>query len=376
MIELINRRSDRFAMHTLTSRERMLTALDRHVPDRLPVSVHDWMEYFLQTRLGGMSKIDTFIKFGLDWSIYLPWTVFTQKPDRNWIVEKRETPIPDETIEIETTIVTPEKRFHKLERKDKFKTSWITEYVLKDPEDIFIWSKYFPDGKYDLELERRQLEIIGDRGILRGCRVGPWHKLCELYGPEKCINACFDDPLWVRDALAAITEIDLRALDTMKSTNLDLLETGGGFGSSTVISPSIFREFLLPFEKRIHAHIREELGIRTVYHTCGGMMPILDLLVEIGSTALETLTPPTMGGDVDLAELKKRVGDKVALIGGFDQNGGFQNCTPEQTRKLVRHCFETAGENGGYILNPSDHFFDADLNNLSAYADEARKCVY
>ncbi|MFH1675858.1 MAG: uroporphyrinogen decarboxylase family protein [bacterium] len=363
-------------MRTMTSRERMLTALDRGVPDRLPVSVHDWMEYFLQTRLGGMSKIDAFIKFELDWSIYLPWTVFSQKLNDNWIIEKCEGPISDDSTEIETTIVTPEKRLHKLERKDKFKTSWITEYLLKNWEDIFIWCKYFPDEKYDLDFERSQLEMIGDRGILRGCRVSPWHKLCELYGPEKCINACFDDPSWIRDALAAITEIDLRALDTMVGTNLDLLETGGGFASSTVISPNIFKEFLLPFEKRIHAHIREKLGIRTVYHTCGGMMPILDLLAEIGSTALETLTPPSMGGDVNLAELKKRVGDKVALIGGFDQNGGFQNCSPDQTRKLVRHCFETAGANGGYILNPSDHFFDADLDNFEAYSSEARKCVY
>ena len=106
------------------------------------------------------------------------------------------------------------------------------------------------------------------------------------------------------------------------------------------------------------------------------MMPILELLIEVGSDALETLTPPSMGGDVDLAELKKRVGDKVALIGGFDQYNGFENATPEETRAHVRHCFETAGVGGGYIMNPSDHFFDAPVENVEAYADEASKCLY
>jgi len=35
--------------------------------------------------------------------------------------------------------------------------------------------------------------------------------------------------------------------------------------------------------------------------------------------AMETFTPPGMGGDVDIAEAKRRIGDRVCMIGGFDQ---------------------------------------------------------
>ena len=73
---------------------------------------------------------------------------------------------------------------------------------------------------------------------------------------------------------------------------------------------------------------------------------------------------------------KCRIGDKVCMIGGFDQVNFFKGCTPEQTRAEVRRCFEEAGDGGEYILSPSDHFFDADLNLLEAFADEARKCIY
>ena len=105
-------------------------------------------------------------------------------------------------------------------------------------------------------------------------------------------------------------------------------------------------------------------------------MPILDLLVEVGSDALETLTPKSMGGDVDLAEVKRQVSDKVALIGGFDQYSGFENASPDDTRENVRRCFETAGKDGGYIMSTSDHFFDAPVANIEAYSDEACRCVY
>ena len=105
-------------------------------------------------------------------------------------------------------------------------------------------------------------------------------------------------------------------------------------------------------------------------------MPLLESIAAMKPDAMETFTPPDMGGDVDLARAKRRIGDKVCMIGGFDQFHFFTGSTEEETRKEVRRCFEAAGTKGGFILSPSDHFFEADLKLLHAFADEARKCVY
>ena len=91
---------------------------------------------------------------------------------------------------------------------------------------------------------------------------------------------------------------------------------------------------------------------------------------------METFTPPSLGGDTDLAEAKARIGDRVCMIGGFDQWRFFQGCTAEETRGAVRQCFKDAGQGGGFILAPSDHFFDADVALIRAFADEARMCAY
>jgi len=116
-----------------------------------------------------------------------------------------------------------------------------------------------------------------------------------------------------------------------------------------------------------------EVGKQVLAH---GMMPILERLVTLGSNALETFTPPAMGGDMNLAEAKRRIGDKVCFIGGFDQNRFFTTATPDETRAEVRRCFNEAGQGGGFILSPSDHFFEAKPELLHAFADEARKCTY
>src|SRR5512139_25242 len=50
----------------MTSRQRLLAALDRKLPDRLPVTTHHLMPWFLEHRMGGISEREFFDRFGLD----------------------------------------------------------------------------------------------------------------------------------------------------------------------------------------------------------------------------------------------------------------------------------------------------------------------
>jgi uroporphyrinogen-III decarboxylase len=154
-----------------------------------------------------------------------------------------------------------------------------------------------------------------------------------------------------------------------------MVEVGGGAGSSTVISPAMFEEFCLPYDIQQN-RLLHEAGLKIVYHLCGGVMPMLDLVVRTGADGLETMTPSSMGGDCNLSEASRRVGDKLFFIGGFDQNAGFERGTPERARQLVHECFEATRDHAGYIVAPSDHFFHGDPANLQAFADACRECTY
>lgn len=105
-------------------------------------------------------------------------------------------------------------------------------------------------------------------------------------------------------------------------------------------------------------------------------MPLLDQIAGMAPDAMETFTPKAMGGDARLGEAKARIGARTCLIGGFDQFHYFTGCTPADTRRAVRSAFEQAGGGGGFILAPSDHFFEAEDALVRAFADEARACVY
>ena len=106
------------------------------------------------------------------------------------------------------------------------------------------------------------------------------------------------------------------------------------------------------------------------------MMPILELIVENHCDASETLTPKEIGGDAVPEEIKARIGDKVALIGGLNQQTILTGGTPGEIQVHVHDLFDKLGPGGGYIMCASDHFYFTPLENIQAYADAARECVY
>ncbi|HEY64820.1 MAG TPA: hypothetical protein G4O02_09640, partial [Caldilineae bacterium] len=280
---------------------------------------------------------------------------------------------------IQYTITTPE---GVLTRRDEGneQTTWTVEPLIKRPEDMLLVKKYLPVPKLNKEKVRARREELGDDGILRGFlfgdQGGPWQHACCLYGTERMIMATFDDPGWVHEFLRALTDKKLQFIEeSLADAPFDLIETGGGAASSTVISPRIFETFCLPYDRELHDALHA-VGHKVVYHTCGGMMDILELIVQNHCDASETLAPPGVGGDAVHEEIKRRIGNQVCLIGGLDQFNILTSGTPDQIRREVRRLFEALGPGGGYIMSPSDHFFETPIENLRVYAEAARECVY
>jgi uroporphyrinogen decarboxylase len=386
----------------MTHKQRLLAALTRReVPDHLPATTHHLMEYFRNKYLGGMTNQECFEHFGLD---AITWVV-PHRPDLtageyydpeqgapgflesrriatdNWRVYAEEVP----GSAYETTryrFVTPKGTLTMTVQSNEH-TTWVVEHPIKEKRDIDIIGEYVTAPRCDVAAVNRVAEEYGERGFVRGhicCfdvygQPGTWQDACCLVGTQRMIMETYDDPGWVHEFLGILNRRKQVFIRSLAGAHYDLLELGGGDASTTVISPKLFDEFVAPYDCQL-VELAHEAGQRIVYHTCGGMMPILERIAGMGPDAMETFTPPGMGGDADLAAAKRRIGDKVCMIGGFDQFHFLTRCTPAQTRAEVRRCFEAADGGGGYILSPSDHFFDADPDLIMAFADEARQCTY
>jgi len=340
------------------------------------------MQYYLDTYLDGCDWYEAYARFDMDFAIYVnPIYQFAKKDLTNWRIKRTDLGTDAEGVKSwHETITTPKGELTQTFGQNQF-TLWNTEHLLKTEKDIELWKAFAPVPiGADLTPVQDAYDKLGDRGIIRSHpyypgQGSPWQAMCILLGTEESIFMAMDEPDQTHDLLEAIFQKSVRALELWEGSPADMVETDGGAGSSTVISPDLFREFCLPYNKRQNDLFRS-LDIKTVCHLCGGLMPMLELVAECGDDGLETMTPNSMGGDCDLAEASHRVGDQLFFIGGLDQNAGFEKGTPENVHRQVLDCFEATKDHAGYIIAPSDHFFFGDPANLQAFSDAVKECVY
>ena len=375
-----------------------MCALERGRADRLPVSVHQWQPYHLEKYLGGISDIEAFEKFGMDAQIQYfaemgqfwmtkgdfskaspgPAASHQGQATSDWRDEVQViNDDPDDRI-VRHTIVTPEGTLT-YKTGGNQKTTWITEYIIKRDEDIELIRKYMPVPELDPKPVSELYDEIGGRGILRGFvwgdQAGCWQHACCLKDVSEMIMGCYDKPDWVHALLQILLEKKLRFIEGMKGAKFDLIETGGGAASSTLISPKIHEEFCLPYDRKLHDALHE-LGFKITYHTCGGTLGIEELIVANGCDASETLAALSIGGNQEPWEFKEKIGGRLALIGGIDQFNVVAEGTKQQIRNKVFELFEKVGYEGGYICSMTDHFFETPPEKLRIFADAAHECVY
>ncbi len=121
------------------------------------------------------------------------------------------------------------------------------------------------------------------------------------------------------------------------------------FNTGPFLSPALFSELITPYLARLTKAYRD-MGFYVIKHTDGNIMPILDQLVQTGPHALHSLDPQ---GGVDITEVKRLVGDRVALCGNVNC-GLLDTGTDEEVIASTRYALQHGMPGGGYIFSTSN----------------------
>jgi hypothetical protein len=199
------------------------------------------------------------------------------------------------------------------------------------------------------ERQRRVLLEYGDRLALIGdCGAATLAFLVYLRGMSRALMDLVEEPRLAH----AILEKGAAIAAEKGKFNLDLglktLRVNDSVGNMSVISPKHWREYVFPHLRdvctELHAYDPEA---RLYCHICGNILPVAE---DLAATGLDCIGPLDPLGGFSAAEMRKRVGDSVALMGGVDTLS-FVDGTPEELVAEARACMLGAGEEGGYILS-------------------------
>jgi uroporphyrinogen decarboxylase len=172
---------------------------------------------------------------------------------------------------------------------------------------------------------------------------------------ERMVDFAFrlkDEPQAVRAEAARMVERALcRAERIAKIGGIDgfALCADYCFNTGPFLSPNQFSEFVTPYLARLIEGYRDR-GFYTIKHTDGNIMPILDQLIDAHPHALHSLDPQA---GIDIATVKRGVGDRVCLIGNVNC-GMLDTGTDEEVVESARYALRHGMPNGGYIFSTSN----------------------
>ena len=340
----------------MTSRERVLTALKRQTPDRVP-----WMEGIVEN---GIASAVCGEPINVDWSV---------APDG--FPMQRGSELAEEQKKVNRVLGKDNINFsafapifaHKMEKSDDGSPVLVGDGMIRTREDF----------------ERRlKLPSPEDRGFVANAREFIAHK--EEYCAVACVRlgigatllsmgieafsyAMADDPQLILDVHDAYADWTRGVVPVMEEIGFDLIWAFDdvAFNSGPVFSPDFYVRHILPKEREVTS----TFSLPLITHSDGDMTPLLEVWLELGQAAIHPLQPDVM----DINEVNREYGNRVCLVGNIFMSD-LVHKQPADIDAQVRDRIDRIGAGGGYIISSSNSLTD-DMKpeNVRAMSEAIRR---
>lgn len=159
-------------------------------------------------------------------------------------------------------------------------------------------------------------------------------------------------PELVKKLFDLVIQLQIYQAGLFIELGVDAIMPGGDFSDSRgpMVSPHSIREIFLPGMKRFSDFVHSQ-GCRIMSHNCGNNWRIMDILIESGYEAYQSIQAKT--GSMDIKLLKERYGDKIALWGGINIET-LTDGTIEDVNEEVEYALRYGAPSGGFILGTSN----------------------
>ncbi len=335
----------------MTSRERVLCALNFREPDRVPIDfwvsrglrhklerdLNQSYESFLDAHDVDLRYIEGPTYIGPDLRKYPDGT-----DEDLWGVRRKHVAVPTTNDGIEHYAEVMQSPL-----ADASDAASVEAYAHWPSAD---WFDYSGIAQQCARIRRagRAVVFMGDR-LNRIAQLKP---AMYLRGIEQILVDMSLEPELAHAIIGRIrafykeyTERILTAADGL----IDILLTGDDFGSQNgpLISPAMWREFIEP-GFREYITIAKQHGARVVHHTCGSVRPLIPLMIDAGLDVLQSLQPEA--ADMEAGALKAAYGDRLAFHGGISIQQTLPFGSPADIRREVEDRVRDLAPGGGYIL--------------------------
>jgi uroporphyrinogen decarboxylase len=215
----------------------------------------------------------------------------------------------------------------------------------------------WPDpDHYDYSVIPRLCEKYGDYAILnvgnRLNRTSVLKAAMYLRGMQQLMIDMALNPPLVEALLEKIADYYLAHNERIFKAGeglIDIFMMGDDFGTQKglLVSPEMFRKFFAPKLKEFAAQAKT-YSLKVMLHSCGSVRELIPDIIEIGVDILNPIQTSAKGMIPE--ELKEEFGDRICFHGGIDVQHTLPFGTTEDVEQEVKDRIRVLGKDGGYIL--------------------------
>jgi uroporphyrinogen decarboxylase len=172
----------------------------------------------------------------------------------------------------------------------------------------------------------------------------------SLMGMENVLTSMVTSPEELESFFDSICDFFIRLVDVALEYDLDGVYFGDDWGQQQglIMGLTHWRRFIKPHMARLYQRVKAK-GKHVIQHSCGDCRKILPELIEIGLDCYQTFQPEIY----DIAEVKRKYGDRLSIWGAVSTQQVLPVFTPEQVQAEIVRVSGILRRGGGFIVAPT-----------------------
>jgi len=210
-----------------------------------------------------------------------------------------------------------------------------TDYYIKEYSDV---KKLRPIDPSHSERMNDRLNAIslyqqacGSEFPILGWVEGAFAEANDLRGVYQLMIDLHKEPEFVKELIELCLEQSI--LFAKQQIKEGAQYIGIGDATASLVSPKVYKELILPAEKRLIDEIHKN-GARAKLHICGNTTALLDLMAESGADIID------IDHLVDLKAAFEKIGEKALVCGNFDPVSILLDGDVDMVKESVRSCLD------------------------------------
>ena len=187
---------------------------------------------------------------------------------------------------------------------------------------------------------RAYKERLGGAYSVLGWIEGPAAEAADLRGVGNFLMDLIDDEAFVADLMDVCVEVAIAFARAQIEAGADTIGIGDAIASQ--VSPDVYERLIRPREKRLVQAVKESSALVRL-HICGDIAHLLPGIADLGIDIID------VDHMVQMAAVRKALGQGVTLAGNIDPVAGVFSGSPDAIRETMRDTYKEVGN--PYLVN-------------------------